>query len=129
MNLHTGQPDPKMEHAVLKTIAAFMNSKGGTLFVGVNDDGEAIGLKQDSKKIFDLLYARKDEIENRFGAELNWLRLDDKKSSRISYGQAFDGSDQEKWPEISAWLVAHIQRLEKAFAPALAQVRSEMKQG
>ena len=37
-----------MEHAVLKTIAAFMNSKGGTLFVGVNDNSEVIGLDQDS---------------------------------------------------------------------------------
>ncbi|MFT7632350.1 MAG: hypothetical protein ACI87E_003402 [Mariniblastus sp.] len=48
VNLHTGQCDQKMEHAVLKTIAAFLNSKGGTLFVGVNDDGEAIGLENDN---------------------------------------------------------------------------------
>jgi len=48
VNLHTGKPDPKMEHAVLKTVAAFMNSKGGTLFIGVNDDSEVIGLNQDS---------------------------------------------------------------------------------
>ena len=47
VNLHTGQNDPKMEHAVLKTLAAFLNSKGGTLFVGVNDAGELIGLEAD----------------------------------------------------------------------------------
>lgn len=47
MNLHTKQNDPKMEHGVIKTLAAFMNSKGGTLFVGVNDSGEAIGLEND----------------------------------------------------------------------------------
>lgn len=47
-NLHSGQNDSKMEHAVLKTIAAFLNSQGGTLFVGVNDDGEVVGLKNDN---------------------------------------------------------------------------------
>jgi len=47
VNLHTGQPDAKMEFAILKTLAAFFNSKGGTLFVGVNDDGDVIGLDQD----------------------------------------------------------------------------------
>jgi hypothetical protein len=47
VNLHTGQNDSKMEHAVLKTLAAFLNSKGGTLFVGVKDDGEVIGLEND----------------------------------------------------------------------------------
>lgn len=48
VNLHTGQADKKMEHAVLKTLAAFMNSKGGTLFVGVNDDGVVVGLDDDN---------------------------------------------------------------------------------
>jgi len=47
-NQHTEQKDPRMEHAVLKTIAAFLNSSGGTLFVGVNDDGDVIGLEQDA---------------------------------------------------------------------------------
>ncbi len=48
VNLHTKQNDPKMEHAVLKTLAAFMNSRGGTLFIGVNDAGEAVGLEADN---------------------------------------------------------------------------------
>lgn len=30
VNTHTGQSDPKMEHAVLKTLAAFLNSGGGS---------------------------------------------------------------------------------------------------
>ncbi len=48
MNLHTGSNDPKMEHAVLKTLAAFLNSQeGGTLFVGVNDEGDVVGLDAD----------------------------------------------------------------------------------
>ena len=46
-NLHTNQNDPKMELSVLKTIAGFLNSDGGTLYVGIADDGEAIGLEPD----------------------------------------------------------------------------------
>lgn len=39
--------DKEIEHAALKTVAAFLNSDGGTLLVGVNDDGEVIGLEAD----------------------------------------------------------------------------------
>ena len=38
-NLHTGTKDPRMELAVLKTLAGFLNTNGGTLIVGVSDDG------------------------------------------------------------------------------------------
>jgi hypothetical protein len=47
-NLHTGQPDEKMHLAVLKSIAGFMNAKGGTLLIGVSDIGDAIGLAADA---------------------------------------------------------------------------------
>jgi hypothetical protein len=47
-NLHTGQADPKMEQGVLKTIAGMLNSTaGGTLIVGVMDDGVPIGIEAD----------------------------------------------------------------------------------
>ncbi|TXL74084.1 DUF262 domain-containing protein [Vineibacter terrae] len=46
-NLHTGDKDPKMELAVLKTIAAFLNTQGGTLVVGVADDGNPVGIDAD----------------------------------------------------------------------------------
>jgi hypothetical protein len=46
-NAHTGQADPRLEHVVLKTIAGFANASGGTLLLGVNDDGELLGLDGD----------------------------------------------------------------------------------
>jgi len=64
VNLHTGQPDPKMEHAVLKTLAAFLNSNGGTLFVGVNDESEVIGLDQDQFPNQDKMLLHLDELIN-----------------------------------------------------------------
>jgi len=47
-NLHTGKADKKMENACLKTIAAFLNSAGGVLLVGVDDEGNALGLSNDN---------------------------------------------------------------------------------
>jgi hypothetical protein len=37
----------KLEEVVLKTVAAFANSQGGTLLIGVDDDGEIVGLEHD----------------------------------------------------------------------------------
>ena len=47
VNLHTKNPDQKIEHAVLKTLAAFLNTSGGTLVVGVDDKGIPLGLEHD----------------------------------------------------------------------------------
>jgi predicted HTH transcriptional regulator len=46
-NLHTGDKDEAMEWAVGKTIAAFANGLGGTLVVGVADDGVVVGAEVD----------------------------------------------------------------------------------
>jgi hypothetical protein len=47
-NLHTGENDQRMEQSALKTIVGFLNSRGGgKLFIGVDDEGEAIGVEAD----------------------------------------------------------------------------------
>ena len=46
-NLHTGEKDPRMENAVVKTIAGFLNTHGGTLIIGVSDDGNPVGIGAD----------------------------------------------------------------------------------
>ena len=55
-NLHTGQSDPRIEHAALKTIAAFVNSNGGTLIIGVSDDGTPVGIDADKFPNEDKMY-------------------------------------------------------------------------
>lgn len=40
-------PNKKLEDVILKTIAAFANRQGGTLLVGVADDGRILGLEGD----------------------------------------------------------------------------------
>ena len=46
-NLRTDKRDEAMEEVVAKTVAAFMNSAGGTLLLGVDDGGNLIGLGPD----------------------------------------------------------------------------------
>lgn len=46
-NLHTGNKDPRMELSVLKTLASFLNTNGGMLFIGVSDDGSPVGIQAD----------------------------------------------------------------------------------
>jgi hypothetical protein len=46
-NLHTGNKDPRIELSVLRTLAGFLNTNGGTLIVGVSDDGSPVGIHAD----------------------------------------------------------------------------------
>lgn len=46
-NIYTDSRDPKLELAVVKTIAGFLNSSGGTLLIGVTDNAEPVGLDDD----------------------------------------------------------------------------------
>jgi type I restriction enzyme R subunit len=41
------QDDKGVTHAVLKTIAAFLNTDGGDLLIGVADDGTIVGIERD----------------------------------------------------------------------------------
>lgn len=47
------QVNKDLQYSALKTIAAFLNSNGGTLIIGVEDDGTPYGLKQDLKTLSD----------------------------------------------------------------------------
>jgi hypothetical protein len=98
-NLHTGQKDPAMELVVLKTVAAFMNTNGGTLLVGVADDGSLIGIEEDfafqSKKNTDAweLYLT-ERLANALGkaavtdVTIGYAKLDGRTVARIDVGQA-----------------------------------------
>lgn len=46
-DIRAGKTNPAIEHASLKTIAAFLNSRGGTLLIGVRDDGSVEGIETD----------------------------------------------------------------------------------
>ena len=46
-DIRAGKTNPAIERSCLKTIAAFLNSKGGSLLIGVRDDGSIEGLETD----------------------------------------------------------------------------------
>ena len=46
-HIHKKQHDEVITHACLKTIAAFLNSDGGVLLIGVEDSGEICGIEHD----------------------------------------------------------------------------------
>lgn len=64
VNLATKQRDPVIELMVVKSAAGFMNALGGTLLLGVTDDGDVFGIEKDMRTL--------GKKQNRDGFEL-WL--------------------------------------------------------
>lgn len=49
-NLKANRAGKEIELAWLKTVVAFLNTDGGAILIGIRDDGEILGLKQDNFK-------------------------------------------------------------------------------
>ena len=58
-NYPEGDINKKLEQVIMKSVAAFNNGEGGVLLIGVNDDGEIVGLEHDCTS----LHGTKDEFE------------------------------------------------------------------
>lgn len=50
-NIHTRDKDARLELAIARSIAGFANTAGGTLLIGVDDDGQPIGLDRDLRVV------------------------------------------------------------------------------
>jgi predicted HTH transcriptional regulator len=50
-DLRTKEVNKKLEFVIAKTIAAFLNSEGGDLLIGIDDDSNALGLADDLKTL------------------------------------------------------------------------------
>jgi hypothetical protein len=76
-DLHTKEVNKKLEHVVAKTVAAFMNSEGGTLLIGVDDKTkDVLGLDNDfstlKKQNLDGFQLQINSVLNKYvGAEYN----------------------------------------------------------
>lgn len=46
-DIQAGKTNPAIERACLKTVSAFLNTKGGNLLIGVRDDGSIEGIETD----------------------------------------------------------------------------------
>jgi hypothetical protein len=50
-DLKEGVVNKKLEYVVAKTISAFLNTEGGTLLIGVDDDDNTLGLERDIRTL------------------------------------------------------------------------------
>jgi len=74
------------------------------------------GNKEENKKLFDFIYTTKDKIEEEFGAELSWERMDENVTCRIKH--QYDGLsyfEESDWPTMNEFLVDTSVRMENAF--------------
>ena len=85
-NLQSNRFDKEVEHGVLKTIVAFLNTEGGTLFIGVRDDGAILGLEidkfpNDDKLLLHLANLINDRIGKHYGdfIDYNLKKINDVK--------------------------------------------------
>ncbi|MCY4259042.1 MAG: DUF4268 domain-containing protein, partial [Rhodobacteraceae bacterium] len=83
----------------------------------------------ENKPLFDRLFQQKEQIEADFGHEIDWLRLDDRKSSRLQFGMRCNGYNRDKWPEYVAWHVGHMQKWETALKGPIAELNAALKSG
>ncbi|WKY46638.1 DUF4268 domain-containing protein [Eubacteriaceae bacterium ES3] len=84
-------------------------------------------VKEDNKAIYDELIKHKDEIEQIFGKELTWQRLDDKKMSRItSILEGVNVFNDEDWPEMQTFLVEHMIRLNEALKKSISKLKQTL---
>lgn len=86
------------------------------------------GVTEENKYLFDLLSQSKQDIEHTFGTELEWMRLDEKKSCRIQFSTKADGFNKETWPQAVAWHLEQMTKLEKALKGPLQKAAEAMKQ-
>jgi len=87
INLHTGTNDKRIELAVLKTLAGFLNTDGGTLIIGVSDDGAPVGINRDGfpnedKMSLHLVNIVKDRMGPEVMTTMN-THFDDYENNRI----------------------------------------------
>lgn len=53
-DLNDGMVNKKLEEVIMKSVSAFANSQGGTLLIGVTDDGTVLGLEHDYLSLGDV---------------------------------------------------------------------------
>ena len=75
-NIHSKQKDRQIENAVIKSVAAFLNTEGGDILVGVDDYGRIKGLELEIEKLHknrrDKFFKHVDNLlQNRIGVSFS----------------------------------------------------------
>lgn len=80
------------------------------------------GDRDDNKRIFDTLAAKRDAIDQAFGGKLEWERLDEKRACRIRHTIEEGGLTigENQWPKIQDAMIDAMRRLANALKPYLS---------
>jgi hypothetical protein len=77
----------------------------------------------ENRRIFYALRARREQLEQDFGADLQWPRLALRQAGRIRHRISTGGlGDEDRWPEIQEGMLEAMRRLEKVLAPVIEQL-------
>ena len=84
-----------------------------------------------TKRIFDYLFDRKQQIEENVGDALEWDRLDNRKGSRISlyFPSNMRIGEEERWPEVQQWFVEALGKVRETFDPHLSECKAMLDEG
>ena len=84
------------------------------------DQGET----EANKRIFDQLFASKEQVEEAFGDLLDWQRLDERRACRIRHVIPGGGlRDRDRWPETQEAMIEAMVRLERALKPRIRRLK------
>ncbi len=122
----------KSRHANLKpSPASWISASSGVRGLGFNyvvvQNYAVVELYLDrkdeteNKSIFDRLSAHRDQVNSRFGEDLQWERLDGKQACRIKHILKLGGyrSPESSWPEIHEAMVTAMAKFEAALKPEI----------
>ena len=80
--------------------------------------------RRENEQIFDALLARRAELEQAMGAQINWFRNDEGKGCRIDVTTDGNVYDRDRWPEMADYLISTMIRFVATFRdPLLEAVR------
>ena len=84
--------------------------------------------KDENKLIFDELFKRKIDIEEKTGINFIWERMDTKKASRIKCEiSSVSYFNNEDWNEMILFLTETVVKIEKVLKDNIAEIRNKLK--
>ena len=67
--------------------------------------------------------SEKGFLESKFGEELSWERLDERRASRVAAYRAGNiVADQQQLEEIRRWMIERLLKFKEVFAPKLIEL-------
>lgn len=83
--------------------------------------------KEENEMIFNKFIENKTAIEDKFGSELVWEKMEDKKACRIKFEKSFDGYNRENWDSMIKFMTTSMVSFEKVMKPFIDKVNSSLR--